>query len=165
VNKAGSNKQIDVDILQCKVDILRARNIIPPHDDTTQKNPTTQSDTRETAQSSHKDTGSIQIEEILVGKAAPESVSEKEEAKEPLEIPSFDLAEELMAEQRRITAIRRKAPGAKTGVQRLKPEVQPVEHIIEEPKQALSEQEKIITEIVAKDIEKLCQGDYSANDK
>jgi hypothetical protein len=162
VNKAGSNKQIDVDILQCKVDILRARNIIPPHDDTTQKNPVTQGSTIETAQSSH--------EEIPAGKAAPlprpaESVSEKEEAKEPLEIPSFDLAEELMAEQRRITAIRRKAPGAKTGVQRLKPEVQPVEHIIEEPKQALSEQEKIITEIVAKDIERLCRGDYSANNK
>jgi hypothetical protein len=77
-------------------------------------------------------------------------------------IPSFDLAEEIMAEQRKITAIRRKAPGQKTEAQRLKPETQIVDHIIEQPKPLLSEQEKIIAEIVARDIERLCRGDYSS---
>jgi hypothetical protein len=177
VSNAGSNKQIEIDILQCKVDILRARNIIPPHDNTTPKNPATQNSTIETAPpsdateiSTYEDTSSIPIETIPAKETTPlprpaESVSKKEEAEETLEIPSFDLAEEIMAEQRKITAIRRKAPGQKTEVQRLKPETQIVDHIIDQPKPLLSEQEKIIAEIVAKDIEKLCRGDYSANNK
>jgi hypothetical protein len=183
VSNAGNNEQFDTDILQCKVDILRARNIIPPHDNTTQENPVTQNSTIETTQSSHKDTNSIPIETIPAEETAPlprpaESVSKKEEAEISEEtpdsprcdsvatrIPSFDLAEEIMAEQRKITAIRRKAPGQKTEVQRLKPETRIADHIIEQPKPLLSEQEKIIAEIVAKDIEKLCRGDYSANNK
>jgi hypothetical protein len=178
VSKAGSNKQIEIDILQCKVDILRARNIIPPHDNTTQKNPVTQNSTIETTQSSdateistHKDTSWIPTETIPAKETTPlprsgVSVNKKEEAEtseETPEIPSFDLAEEIMAEQRKITAIRRKAPGQKTEAQRLKPETQIVDHIIEQPKPLLSEQEKIIAEIVARDIERLCRGDYSAN--
>jgi hypothetical protein len=177
VSKAGSSEQIDVDILQCKVDILRERNIIPPHDDTTPKNPATQSSTIETAQSSdaaeisaHKDTSWIPTETIPAKKTAPlprpaESVSKKEGAEETPEIPSFDLAEEIMAEQRKITAIRRKAPGQKTEAQRLKPETQIDDHIIEQPKPLLSEQEKIIAEIVARDIERLCRGNYSSEQR
>jgi hypothetical protein len=180
VNKAENNEQFDTDILQCKVDILRSRNIIPPHNNTTQENPVIQNSTREATQpsdaaeiSTYEDTNSIPIETIPAKETAPlprpaVSMNKKEEAEtseETPEIPSFDLAEEIMAEQRKITAIRRKAPGQKTEAQRLKPEVQPVDHIIEEPKLALSEQEKIIAEIVAKDIERLCRGDYSANNK
>lgn len=178
VSKAGSNKQIEIDILQCKVDILRARNIIPPHDNTTQKNPVTQNSTRETAQSSdateistYEDTNSIPIETIPAKETTPlprsvVSVNKKEEAEtseETPEIPSFDLAEEIMAEQRKITAIRRKAPGQKTEAQRSEPQAQPADYTIEQPTPTLSEQEKIIAEIVARDIERLCRGDYSAN--
>jgi hypothetical protein len=177
VSKTGNNEQFDTDILQCKVDILRARNIIPPHDDTTQKNPVTQNSAVEITQlsdaaeiSTHKNTGPIPIETMPAKEIPPlpkpaESVSKKEETETPEEtpeIPSFDLAEEIMAEQRRITAIRRKAPGQKTEAQRLKPETQIVDHIIEQPKPLLSEQEKIIAEIVARDIERLCRGDYSS---
>jgi hypothetical protein len=185
VSKAGSDKQIDIDILQCKVDILRARDIIPPHDNTTQKNPATQNSTIETAQpsdaaeiSTYEDTSSIPIETIPAKETTPlprsvVSVNKKEKAEtlqapkgqEKGEIPSFDLAEEIMAEQRKITAIRRKAPGQKTEAQRLKPETQIVDHIIEQPKPLLSEQEKIITEIVARDIERLCRGDYSSEQR
>lgn len=177
MNKAGNNEQIEIDILQCKADILRARSIIPPHDNTTPKNPATQSSTIETARSSdaaeisaHKDTNSIPIETIPAKKTAPlprpaVRMNKKEEAEtseETPEIPSFDLADEIMAEQRKITAIRRKAPGQKTEVQRLKPEPQIDDLIIEQPKPLLSEQEKIIAEIVARDIERLCRGDYSS---
>lgn len=180
MSKAGSNEQFDTDMLQCKVDILRARNIIPPHNDTTQKEPATQDSTIETAQSpdaaeisTHKNTSSIPIETQPLKEPAPlprpaVNVNKKEEAEtlqEKPEIPSFDLAEDIMAEQRKITAIRRRAPGQKAEAQRLKPEVQSVDHIIEEPKPAPSEQEKIIAEIVAKDIERLCRGDYSANNE
>lgn len=183
MSKAGNNEQFDTDILQCKVDILRARNIIPPHDDTTQKNPVTQNSTMETNAaeiSTHKNTGSIPIEEIPIKKTAPlpkvVNLDKKEDAETSEEtpdsprcdgvaagIPSFDLAEEIMAEQRKITAIRRKAPGQKTEAQRSEPQAQPADYTIEQPTPALSEQEKIIAEIVARDIERLCRGDYSAN--
>jgi hypothetical protein len=184
VSKTESNEQFDADILQCKGDILRARDITPLYDNTTPKNPATQDSTRETTQSSdaaklstHKDTSStaIPIETIPTKETAPlprpaVSVNKKEKAEtlqapngqEKSEIPSFDLAEEIMAEQRKITAIRRKAPGQKTEAQRLKPETQIVDHIIEQPKPLLSEQERIIAEIVARDIERLCRGDYSS---
>ncbi len=150
MSKAESSEQFDTDILQCKVDILRARDVIPPHDDATPKNPATQNN------AINEDTSPIPIEEIPPTAPLPRpvvSINKKEEAEtlqEKSEIPSFDLAEEIMAEQRKITAIRRKAPGKKTDN-------------IEQPTSALSEQEKIIAEIVARDIERLCGGDYSAN--
>jgi hypothetical protein len=176
LNKAGKNEQFDNDILQCKVDIIRARNIIhnliPPLD--ALKNSEKQKLSNTIKIPTHDNTSSTSVEKMIPAKEAsplprpPLSVNTKEEAgmseKTP-EILKFDLAEEIMAEQRRITAIRRKAPGQKTDAQGLKPEVQPVDHIIEEPKPALSEQEKIIAEIVAKDIERLCRGDYSANNE
>jgi hypothetical protein len=183
VNKAENNEQFDTDILQCKVDILRARNITPLHDNTL-KNPVAQNSAIETIQSSDaaeisacKDANLIPIE-TMPAKEIPPLPGPKEEAETSEEtpdsprcdsvatgIPSFDLAEEIMAEQRKITAIRRKAPGKKTEVQRLKLETRIADHIIDQSKPLLSEQEKIIAEIVAKDIEKLCRGDYSANNK
>jgi hypothetical protein len=120
------------------------------------------------------------------------------------EIPKFDLAEEIMAEQRKITAIRRKAPpkagpvrdpkdlgpkdkgsnGAdmiEAGVagpdKKAEPRLaqgqeaeldstilqknhkmgaQPIGYTIKQPPPVLSEQEQIITEIVTRDIERLC---------
>jgi len=206
VSKAGNNEQFDADILQCKVDILRARDIIPLHNPPTPKKPEIQNSTRDTAQSTNEDRSSIALPQVETQTAKepaplpPERINHTDTAKQPAieqgpssrnitpevqakpinpsqdttaksggdgqekpEIPSFDLAEDIMAEQRKITAIRRKAPDKKTEAQRLKPEVQPVDHIIEEPKPALSEQEKIIAEIVARDIERLCRGDYSAD--
>ena len=178
MSNAGNSEQFDADILQCKLDILRARDIIPgappPHEKKTRQKPESQKTGENTIQSAEaakisaekekttpEKTGSIAIEPIPAKKTAPlprpvVSVNEKEGAEtlqEKPEIPSFDLAEEIMAEQRKITAIRRKAPGKKT-------EAQPVD--IEQP---LSEQEKIIAEIVARDIERLCRGDYSANSR
>lgn len=169
MNKAENNKKIDNDILRCRVDISRIRNTVPPHDSTTPKNSETQDNSDAAETSTNKNIGPIPIEAIPVKDTPllPEQAAgpNKKEPEKTLEMPSFDLAEEIMAEQRRITAIKRRAPGVKTDVQRLKPEVQPVDHIIEEPKPALSEQEKIIAEIVAKDIERLCRGDYSVNSK
>jgi hypothetical protein len=172
VNKVGNNEKFDTDILKCKADIIRLRNIIPPHDDTASKNPETQDNSDAVEISTHKNAGPIPIETIPAKETAPlpetavsTNKKEKEEvetSKETPEIPSFDLADEIMTEQRKITAIRRKAPGPKNEVQRLKPETRIVDHSIEQPKTLLSEQEKIIAEIVARDIEKLCRGNYSS---
>jgi hypothetical protein len=161
VNRTENNEQLDADILQCRADILHALNAI--------QNPTTQNNSGETTLSADtteistdEDTSLIPIEEIPAKETAPlpkvVSINKKEETetlREKGEIPSFDLAEEIMAEQRKITAIRRKGPSRKNEAQKLKPETQPVEHI----------QERVITEIVARDIERLCRGDYSVNSK
>ncbi len=178
MNNTGNYEQFDADILRCKVDILRARDTITSQDDTAKKNSKTQNsdtDSNEVEMSTNEDTNptdlpQIPIEEIPanepIAPLRPEAGEKKAEISEKApEIPSFDLAEEIMAEQRRITAIRRKAPGEKAEVQKLKPEIQPVDHIIKEPKPELSKQEKIIAEIVSRDIERLCQGDYSTNSK
>jgi hypothetical protein len=166
VNKAGNNEQFDTDILQCKADILRARNIIPPHDSATPQNPVIQNSAIETNAAeipTYEDVNPIPI--VAIPAPLPGPKKEAETSEETPEIPSFDLAEDIMAEQRKITAIRRKAPGQKTEAQRLKPETPIVDHIIEQPKPLLSEQEKIIAEIVARDIERLCRGNYSGEQR
>jgi len=71
------------------------------------------------------------------------------------QIPKFDLAEDIMAEQRKITAIKRKPPGQinePQSPQRVKPN-----DITAQPRVTLSKAEPIIAEIVAKDIERLCR--------
>ena len=73
------------------------------------------------------------------------------------EIPSFDLAEEIMAEQRKITATKRKGPGKKGQVENLRPEAESIDHRVEQPGPAQDEQ--MIADIVARDIEKLCKDD------
>jgi hypothetical protein len=78
------------------------------------------------------------------------------------EIPRFDLAEQIMAEQRKITAIRRKAPGKKTKAPDQQPQAQSTGYTIKQPPSILSEQEQIIAEIVARDIEKLYRRDSSS---
>ena len=75
---------------------------------------------------------------------------------EKREIPKFDLAEEIMAEHRKVTAVKRKSPGQKTEPQVQKSAGEPVGHTIL-PEQMSSRQMQIISEIVARDIEKLCK--------
>ena len=90
-----------------------------------------------------------------------ESPARREDAmQETNEIPKFDLAEQIMAEQRKNTAIRRKGPGKMAKP----PQKQhPAESIARNvmPRPILSGPGQIITEIVARDIEKLCAGNTS----
>ena len=73
------------------------------------------------------------------------------------EIPKFDLADQIMAEHRKITAIRRKGPGKKANPPK---KLHPAESIARnvKPGPIVSEPGQIIAEIVARDIEKLCIG-------
>ncbi|MFC1603464.1 hypothetical protein ACFL5F_00410 [Planctomycetota bacterium] len=72
-------------------------------------------------------------------------------------IPKFDLAEQIMAEHRKITAIRRKGPAKKANPPK---KLHPAEFINrnDKPRSIVSEPGQIIAEIVARDIEKLCMG-------
>ncbi len=73
------------------------------------------------------------------------------------EIPKFDLAEEIMAEHRKVTAVKRKSPSQKTESQQQKTPTESIRHIIP-PRHISQKQMQIIAEIVARDIERLCKG-------
>ena len=76
------------------------------------------------------------------------------------EIPKFNLAEQIMAEQRKITAIRRKGPDKMAKPpQKQHPAESIGRHVM--PMPVLSGPEQIISEIVARDIEELCVGNTS----
>ncbi len=127
--------------------------------------PISQEEKKKTSQ----DRTAITIDTINPSKSPPPASTANRYRTEPLkmpqeqsEIPRFDLAEEIMAEQRKITAIKRKAPDKKIEYQiearMRKQEVKPNSYTIEQMVPSLPEQEKIITEIVARDIERLCRG-------
>ena len=68
-----------------------------------------------------------------------------------------------MAEQRKISAIKRKGPGKKIEARREGLEARPVGYTIGQLTGAQPYQQQIIAEIVARDIERLCRGNYSVN--
>jgi hypothetical protein len=71
------------------------------------------------------------------------------------EVPKFDLAENIMAEQRKTTAGRRKAPGVKEVLQTQERKVLSTACNVESQRVSLLEEDRIIAEIVARDIARL----------
>ncbi|MBW8040784.1 MAG: hypothetical protein FVQ85_12375 [Planctomycetes bacterium] len=172
MNMDNSNGQFDSDSPQRKGDILRARDIIPgarPYGNAGGRE--TDSQQTETNEATRPAEPKRSPATKLVGDNVPEIGSEQAKAVGDMpgvaskteqpgsKIPRFDLAEEIMAEQRRITATRRKAPGQQYEAQRQVWEAEPVGDTPGRPVPTLSEQEQIVADIVASDIEKLCRGD------
>ena len=158
MSKAENNEQIDADILQCKADILRARDIIPRAPATSKKEPHEEPKSQEIGENTPQSADAIGIS-TQMEKTSPLPIKPTESAKTPqdeTEIPTFDLAEDIMAEQRKVTARRRKAPGKKTEAQKQQVQAEPVDYTIEQPPPVQSDRTQIITEIVARDIKKLC---------
>ncbi|MHC4148348.1 MAG: hypothetical protein ACYSR5_02570 [Planctomycetota bacterium] len=87
------------------------------------------------------------------GDSAPLPASEQ---KRP-EVPRFDLTEEIMAEQRKVTAIKRKGPGEKGTVSKAERQAGAVGYKIGHPRKVAGEESRLIAEIVARDIEMLCR--------
>lgn len=135
MNNVHHNEQNEPDALQSEADILRAPEVMSQDETKTQ---------RESKSEKHS-------EGIT---ARP---SKKHTELHDGQIPRFDLAEDIMAEQRKITAIRRKAPGQKSEVEIHKQQSAPVGFVSEQHEKRLL-QEEIIAEIVARDIENLCEG-------
>ncbi len=71
-------------------------------------------------------------------------------------IPRFDLAEQIMSEQRKNASISRKGPARKVRPPKQPRKVELVGHPKRSPP-VPPEQEQIIAEIVARDIETLCR--------
>lgn len=157
MSKAKRDEQIDEDILQSKADVLRARDIIPPYKKKTSQEPKQEETSENTTAAADK---SFEKEKT----AREETTESQTEAagvrQEKSEIPRFDLAEEIMAEQRKITAIKRKAPGEK-----VEPEAKPADGTVVKPAPGQPYKDKIIAEIVARDIERLYRGDNSMDSR
>ena len=154
-NKSNQNEQTDADILQCKEDILRARDIMPPYKKTGENATRSDDEVEGTAKEEkirHKDTTETQANQIKPGKEKQAEPVRAQQEKN--EIPRFDLAEDIMAEQRKISAIRRKAPVKTIETQK----EEPVGYTIGQPIPAQPYQQQVIAEIVARDIERLCRG-------
>ena len=166
VGKAESNEQIDDDILQCREDVLRSRDVA------TSKaggKVTAFVASKDKEQKTDKNTNPIPIETATPKKpsalmAAVVEGNKKLAAKtpdlgqaktKPDKILKFDLAEEIMSEQRKITSIKRKSPGRKTQIEPVKS--RPATSGVKGSKSKLPARNQIIVEIVARDIKRFCQ--------
>ena len=74
------------------------------------------------------------------------------------EIPKFDLAEQILAGQRRLTAAKRKSPEKVTDTSVLHSKASMTYQPALRSAVLFQQQDFIIKEIVARDIEKLCRG-------
>jgi hypothetical protein len=134
---------------QDDTDVIRAQDIVPPYNNEKHR----EQDLKETTPSLSANCSQ------RIDRAAAEPADIVQEASE---IPKFDLAEQIMAEQRKVTAIRRKAPGKKTKTPDRRPRIQSTGCAIKQPPPTSLEKGIIIAEIVARDIEKLYRGDSSS---
>jgi len=71
-------------------------------------------------------------------------------------VPKFDLAEQIMAEQRKNASVRRKGPAKRVQPAKQQPKIEPVGHVMMSRAVSLG-QEQVVAEIVARDIERLCR--------
>jgi len=143
MNSEKGERQINSDSQQRKVTALRAHQIIPGSRPPQQARPEQKS--ARTGENAGRETGRTK-------KPAPERTK----------IPKFDLAEEIMAEQRKITAAKRKGPGAKNNVEQL---TDTTDDTARRPMPKSPGQKKIIAEIVTRDIERLCSGNKRADNR
>ncbi len=96
-NNNNKNERIDEDILQCKEDILRASDVIPPFTEEKKNNNSTKQPSKPK-------------KDILSQHKQEETSDTGAQTKETHEIPKFDLAQQIMAEQRKIVSVKRQSP-------------------------------------------------------
>jgi hypothetical protein len=106
----------------------------------------------------------LRIKDIIPG--APGAGAN--EGANQVDIPRFDLAQDIMVEQRRLTAIRRKGPDGIAPVSSIQPQISTdlpslldtrySQSNIEHRVSRIADWDPIIADIVAKDIERLCSG-------
>jgi hypothetical protein len=128
---------------QKKDEVLRAKDIIPPYN---RKIPQEQNHPLKDELIQHTGTNS-ESADMLASK-------HEETARQKTEIPQFDLAGQILSEQRKIATIKRQRPGQKNKKANLKPKTLSTDSTFKPPI-ILSQQGKIIAEIVARDIQRL----------
>jgi len=128
-----NNEQIDSDILQCKADIFGVRDIIPPFSAKNLQTP-----------KAHNPTGMPE----------PNEKPKEPKAGSQSEVPQFNLADDIMAQQRQISANARKGPAQKEQAPKTE-SPKPIEYPNGPKMTTDSDQDWIIAQIVARDIERL----------
>jgi len=123
-------------------EVLRAKDIIPPYNKISREQTYSLKDVI-SQQSGNK----AKLPEIL-------PPADEDTGRQKTEIPQFDLANQILSEQRKVAAIKRQRPGIKNEAASQKPKVSPATYTIQPPP-VLSLQEKIIADIVARDIREL----------
>ena len=88
------------------------------------------------------------------------SIIGEDAMQETNDIPKFDLAKQIMAEHRKITAVKRKGPAKNAKPSKKKHPAELITRNVK-PRPIVSEPQQIIAEIVARDIENLCIGNNS----
>lgn len=137
--------------------VLRAADVIPPFDkDESQADPGEQPG----PVSSVPDTTGMSVKgrHGRGVKSTGEAAARMEGPLGAMEIPAYDLAENILAEQRRAATRRRRGPG-KTGGEPVAPSftTRPKTFVGELSSRDLLELQQVVAEIVARDIERLCR--------
>jgi len=73
-----------------------------------------------------------------------------------VEIPTFDLADNVLAGHRQLAARRRKAPGQVQTEPEIRTERRAMAHVVGPPAQDPRDVQRVVVEIVARDIQRLC---------
>ena len=135
MSKAGRKKRRD--------DALRAGDMVPPFED--EAGVAKKKAGRKKRTSASKKTGKAKLG------------ATKSAAEQGSDIPQLDLDKQILAKQRKVTSVRRKAPGAKSKAPGKTAEVASTDHRVAWAVPELSEQDRVIVEIVARDIQRLCK--------
>jgi hypothetical protein len=141
--------------------VLRAADVIPPFDKDVEPAgdshaPVERPERASAGPGDYSDgeTGSLAVA-VHAAHDAPETGTPPAAA---VEVPTYDLAANILAEQRRVASRRRRAPGQTDD----QPGAAPAEPrsraaVVESMAQDLVELQQIVAEIVARDIERLCR--------
>ena len=157
MGKAGRKKKRDGGV-------LRAEDIVPPYGEDAGRNKSPQkakTGGNEGLPSQKKGKQVSTGKPPIAGRAPAKGRGAKPQgvARQGSGIPTFDLGQQILAEQRKVAAVKRKGPGMRGAAPVRVPQAQPASDADGRPGAELSEQDQIITEIVARDIGRLCRGD------
>ena len=159
----SNSNRLDDDILQCKADILRSRDLVPPFgpkkpnpSGAADKQPAKIADDAGVKVDKDPEDKNKRLRQQAVLSGQELSALLEDQQQDRAGIPEFDLDKQIMAKERKIIAIRRKAPGQKDAGNQPKPQEQAPEISRLTPYRQLPQRQRIITKIVAEDIEQLC---------
>jgi hypothetical protein len=142
--------------------VLRATDVMPPFDKNSEGpagENSAQVERQEHAAAEPDDCGSDVTGVLAVAvNAARDTPEDAQSPAGVVEIPSYDLAANILAEQRRVASRRRRAPTQADDAPGTAPAAPATRvSVVEFPAQNLVELQQTVAEIVARDIERLCR--------
>jgi len=137
--------------------MLRASDIIPPFDHDVGRSGSADP-ARPTPADSKEVSGGREVQDVRRATPGADSPAGGPPLNECADIPQFDLAENILAEQRRAASRRRRGPGRVESDPPAPAAIARPKARDDEPSpQELSELHRVVAEIVARDIDQLCR--------